>query len=326
MEVETPTLFPAAGGATARPFTSHMDAYGLDMFLRIAPELFLKKLIIAGFERVFEIGKVFRNEGVSAVHHPEFTTVESYAAYEDVEDVKRMTQRLLCSVAEAATGSSKVSVSHAFMTDSARSAAGLQPGEAVEVDFSAPFASVSVPDVLAQHLGRRLPDSRDPAAAQELKALCQSHGVPAEAPFTTARLLDAMISHWIEPTCMQPTFVTDHPIALSPLARAVPGGADATQRFELFVGGRELANAYSELNDPAEQSARFAEQSATRGQDAEAHDKDEDFVAALKCGLPPTGGFGLGVDRLVMLLTGTDHLRDVLAFPITRPLPPPTEA
>ena len=273
---------------------------------------------------MFEIGKVFRNEGVSPVHHPEFTTVESYQAYTDVRGVMDMTQRLLQRVCNAALGSSSTPLRESFMTEAARAhveATGGTPEGGLLVDFEGPYAELHIPTELAQVLGKPLPDSRSDGAAGELLQLCQEHGVPVSPPYTTARLLDSMIGHWLEPRCIQPTFITGHPVALSPLAKQEHPSSDITERFELFVGGREIANAYSELNDPAEQARRFDAQSAAReeGGDEEAHGKDDDFVMALRHGLPPTGGFGLGIDRFVMLLTGAEHLRDVLAFPINRP-------
>ena len=283
----------------------------------------LQQLVVGGFERVFEIGKVFRNEGVSPVHHPEFTSVESYQAYTDVRGVMHMTQRLLAHVCTAALGCSQAPLRPSFMTEAARAWAHGQGGAGggIMVDFAQPFAELHIPTELGKILGRPLPDSRSASAAQELLQLCRQHGVPVAEPHTAARLLDAMIGHWLEPQCIQPTFITGHPVALSPLAKQEHPESDCTERFELFVGGREIANAYSELNDPEEQARRFEAQSSAReeGGDEEAHGKDDDFVAALRHGLPPTGGFGLGIDRFVMLLTGAEHLRDVLAFPINRP-------
>ncbi len=276
---------------------------------------------------MFEIGKVFRNEGVSPVHHPEFTSVESYQAYTDVRGVMHMTQQLLAHVCNAALGSTTVSMRKSFMTEAARQhlaqsdpscAAG---ANSVQVHFEGPFAELHIPTELEKILGCALPDSRAPDATSQLLSLCQQHAVPVSEPHTPARLLDSMIGHWLEPQCIQPTFITGHPVALSPLAKQEHPDADCTERFELFVGGREIANAYSELNDPLEQARRFEAQSHAKEQDGdeEAHGKDDDFVHALRHGLPPTGGFGLGIDRLVMLLTGAEHLRDVLAFPINRP-------
>ncbi len=321
VEVETPILWGNHGGATARPFETQMHAMGgMPLRLRVAPELFLKQLIIGGIDRVFEIGKVFRNEGIDALHNPEFTTVEFYQAYADYQQLMDTTEALIRRVASDVRP-------------------GLIPtqtkdGKTVDIDFEKPFQRVEVVPALEEPIGRALPDLNSEESIPELIAICEDSGVrlPGSAVGAAdtagqiqpnlSQLVDKLVGHFVEPLCVQPTFLLHHPECLSPLAKThptqAPGGV--TERFELFVAGRELCNAYSELNDPDEQRRRFALQDAARlAGDVESQPSDLDYCRALEYGLPPTGGWGMGVDRLVMLLTGSRHMREVLMFPLLRP-------
>ncbi|TYZ68243.1 hypothetical protein PybrP1_009854 [[Pythium] brassicae (nom. inval.)] len=295
VEVETPMLFSAAGGAAAQPFVTASRALGRALFLRIAPELFLKQLVIGGFDRVFEIGKVFRNEGIDATHNPEFTMCEFYQA--EPQDEKS-------AVSQSQDGGGSRPKTYAT----------------VEIDFTPPFRRLPILETLEASLGEKLPDVNSPDAIPLLVALCEKHGVECPPPHTSARIVDALVAHFIEPLCVHPTFVYNHPTCMSPLAKAHRAQPGVTERFELFVAGKELCNAYTELNDPFDQRARFAaqQQDQQRG-DREAHSKDDEFCTALEYGLPPTGGFGLGVDRLAMLLTGNVHIREVILFPAMKP-------
>ncbi|KAG2198455.1 hypothetical protein INT47_004442 [Mucor saturninus] len=306
LEVETPVLSGKAGGANAKPFETHAHALDMDMQLRIAPELYLKQLVIGGMDRVYEIGKQFRNEGIDADHNPEFTTCEFYQAYGNLESLMNDTETLLSEMAEHVCGDTPV-VSRS--------------GDVI--DFKTPFKRINVTDRLAKELGTPLLflDSQD--ALDQLIVLCTIRGVKVSGPLTLSRILDKLISEFIEPECIQPTFLFNHPLALSPLAKDAvdPNGQTVAARFELFVGGKEIVNAYEELNDPNEQRRRFKLQLKDRDDgDLEAPIPDTDFCDALEYGLPPTAGWGMGVDRVVQLLTGASHIREVLAFPVMRPL------
>ncbi|KAJ3176525.1 hypothetical protein HDU87_005219 [Geranomyces variabilis] len=321
LEVETPILSPKPGGATARPFTTTSNALSESnqtLFLRVAPELYLKQLVIGGADRVFEIGKQFRNEEIDSTHNPEFTTCEFYMAYADLEEVMSMTEELLRGAAIAAGGGLQVPYT---TTDDAGTR------HEVEIDFAAPFVRIDVVNELERHMGRKLPDFDAPTAANELISACKELNIPLPSPATIPRLLDRLISHLIEPTLSPaPTFLINHPAPLSPLAKSSSASHSSsssppstrTARFELFIANRELVNAYEELNDPHEQRARFALQAQQRAIDGddEAMPADEGFCDALEWGLPPTTGWGLGIDRLVMLLSGTRRIREVLTFPI----------
>jgi lysyl-tRNA synthetase class 2 len=307
LEVETPILSPQSGGAAAKPFHTHLNAMNMDLKLRIAPELYLKQLVIGGMERVFEIGRIFRNEGIDATHNPEFTSCESYEAYADYNDMMNMTEDLMRFVAKQATGSEKV-----FVGD-------------VEIDFGKPFRRISYLDSIQEAIGETLPQSTDPDCVPKLQEICKRHRVPIDTNAQFARsygyLVDKLLGHFVEHQCIQPTFITDYPIELSPLARNHCDNALITERFEFFVNGKELCNAYTELNDPREQRKRFTQQAKQKiGGDEEAHDMDESFCKALELGLPPTGGWGCGIDRLVMMLTGQTNIRDVLLFPMMKPI------
>lgn len=299
MEVETPMLQIQAGGAAARPFKTHHNALGMDMVLRIAPELFLKRLLVGGFEKVFEVNRNFRNEGLSPRHNPEFTMLEVYEAYADGEAMIRLTEELVMSLAQAVCASTAIHYQ----------------GQAL--NLSAPFRRISMRQAVVELGGVPDPEALDDAA---LARLLPHLSPEARRALTPGKRLEALFGERVEPKLFQPTFITDYPIEISPLAKRKPGRPDLADRFELFIAGREIANGFSELNDPLDQYARFAEQlKAREAGDEEAHGMDEDFVTALLHGMPPAGGMGLGVDRLVMLLTDTASIRDVILFPHMRP-------
>ncbi|CAI5745900.1 unnamed protein product [Peronospora destructor] len=320
MEVETPTLFSAAGGAAAQPFVTNSRALGKKLYLRIAPELFLKQLVIGGFDRVFEIGKVFRNEGIDATHNPEFTMCEFYQAYADYNTLMETAEEMISGIAKDVTGSYKIQYSmDREVTGEAIQAAEDEPS-IVEIDFTPPFKRLSVLETVETCLGEKLPDVNSPDSIPALMELCERHNVDCSKPHTCARLVDKLIAHFIEPMCVNPTFLYNHPTCMSPLAKAHREKEGVTERFELFVAGKELCNAYTELNDPFDQRQRFAAQQADQQRgDSEAQSKDDEFCTALEYGLPPTGGFGIGVDRLVMLLSSKPHIREVILFPAMKP-------
>ncbi|KAG0784803.1 hypothetical protein G6F16_003558 [Rhizopus arrhizus] len=305
LEIETPVLSGNAGGANARPFETRAHALGINMQLRIAPELYLKQLVIGGMDRVYEIGKQFRNEGIDADHNPEFTTCEFYQAYGNLETLMKDTEELLSGMATVICGDAPI------VTKS---------GEAI--DFKAPFKRINVAERLSSVLGSSLSFLEDEDASDQLKTLCKKLNVKLSGPFTVSRVLDRLISDYIEPECIQPTFLYNHPLALSPLAKdADDNGQRVAARFELFVGGKEIVNAYEELNDPEEQRRRFRAQLQERDLgDLEVPLPDMDFCDALEYGLPPTAGWGMGIDRVVQLMTGAGHIREVLAFPVMRPM------
>ncbi len=298
MEVETPVLQPIAGGTTARPFRTHHHALGMDLYLRIALELHLKRLIVGGLERVYEIGRVFRNEGVSTRHNPEFTMLELYQAYADYHDIMRLTEDLVTFVAVAVRGTT------------------VMRWQGREIDLRAPWPRLSMVRELSAR-GFDVLNARTDAAA---RAMATQAGVQLSEAATRGQTIDALVEAILLPTLIQPTFLIDHPVDISPLAKAKAEDPRLTCRFELIIGGMEIANAFSELNDPDEQRLRFEAQAAERerGND-EAHVTDEDFLRALEYGMPPTGGLGVGVDRLAMLLLEADSLRDVILFPHMRP-------
>jgi len=294
VEVETPVLQPVYGGAAAEPFVTRHRALGRTLYLRIADELYLKRLVVGGLDRVYEIGKDFRNEGVDRFHNPEFTMLEFYQAFADYEDMMALVEALLSHLAQAVVGAPRVS------------------WEGQEISLEPPFARLSFVDALGEALGRAPLD----APPEELRAAAKRLGLPGTAPAGAGKLLDKLFGALVQPGLVQPTFVVDHPRAMSPLAKPKRGAPRLAERFELFAAGQELANAFSELNDPLEQSAVFREQSALRSAgDREAHGVDEDYLRALEYGLPPTGGVGVGIDRLVMMLTGCSSIRDVILFP-----------
>lgn len=300
LEVETPVLQPMYGGAAARPFTTHHRALDMPLYLRIADELYLKRLIVGGFERVYEIGHDFRNEGMDRTHNPEFTMLEWYQAYADYIEMLEMVEELVSGMVEECLGGAE----H-------------QRGGTV-LDFARPYQRVSFVAGIQAACGIDVLAAPD----TEMHAYLRTRGEPAErvAELAGARLLDEVFKHALEPTLVQPTFVIDYPKTLSPLAKPHRDDPRLTERFELFVNGTELANAFSELNDPDDQRARFEDQGRQRDAgDEEAHQLDADYVRALEYGMPPTGGVGIGIDRLIMLLTDQASIRDVILFPAMRP-------
>ena len=300
MEVETPMLVANAGGAAARPFETHYNALDEDVKLRISLELYLKRLIVGGLERVYEIGRVFRNEGTDARHNPEFTLMELYQAYTDYNGMMDLTENLYRTVAEKVCGTAVV------------------PYGDVMIDLSKPFERISMVDAVKKYAGV---DFREIKSDEEAKAIADQHHVEYEERHKKGDILSLFFEEFVEEHLVQPTFVIDHPVEISPLTKKKPDDPEYTERFELFITGREMANAYSELNDPIDQRARFEAQEALLAQgDEEANHTDEDFLNALSIGMPPTGGIGFGIDRMVMLLTNSAAIRDVLLFPTMKPL------
>lgn len=301
IEVETPMMHRIPGGATARPFRTHHNALGLDLFLRIAPELYLKKLLVGGYDRVYEINKNFRNEGISAKHNPEFTMLEFYISYKDYNYLMDFTEELLPHICMEINGSRQVPF-------------GGEEGETI--DFTPPWPRVTMMDAMIKE-GVDPAVFTDPARAVEF---AREKKIDIEKKASHAKVLDEIFSKLVEPGLVQPVFITDYPVELSPLAKRKKDDPGLVERFELFIGGREIANAFSELNDPADQKGRFMEQVTAREQgDEEANYMDEDFVRALEYGMPPAAGEGIGIDRLFMLLTDTASIRDVILFPQLRP-------
>jgi lysyl-tRNA synthetase class 2 len=304
LEVETPMMQPIAGGALARPFVTHHNALDMRLYLRIAPELYLKRLLVGGMERVYEINRNFRNEGISTQHNPEFTMLEFYQAYSNYLELMTMTEEMLSEVARQVTGGEQVT----YGDDT--------------ISFAAPFRRLRMRGAVAEEASRRLgrevaeSELRDLASS---RALARQLGVELEPNMGPGKITAAVFEALWEPSLVQPTFVYDFPTEVSPLSKQKPDDPDTVERFELYAGGFELANAFSELNDPAEQRRRFEQQLAERQKgDAEAHAMDEDYVRALEYGMPPAGGEGVGIDRLVMLLTDSHSIRDVILFPLMR--------
>ncbi|MEA4911646.1 MAG: lysine--tRNA ligase [Oscillospiraceae bacterium] len=301
LEVETPVLHTVAGGASARPFITHHNTLDIDMYLRIALELHLKRLIVGGFDKVYEIGRVFRNEGMDVRHNPEFTMLELYEAFADYEDIMDLTEDLIRFVARAVLG------------EDARTTL-----DGVEYDLNKPFLRLSMTDAVKRDAGV---DFDAVATLDEAKALAKQHGIEVLDRHGKGDVLNLFFEKYCEDKLVEPTFITGHPVEISPLAKKDPTHPGYTERFELFIGGREYANAFSELNDPIDQRERFTRQAQLKALgDDEACDIDEDFLTALEYGMPPTGGLGIGVDRLVMLLTGAPSIRDVLLFPTMKPI------
>ncbi|KAK5580253.1 hypothetical protein RB653_000268 [Dictyostelium firmibasis] len=307
LEVDTPILSTNVGGANAKPFKTHSNSLNLDLFLRISPELFLKQLIISGFDKVFEIGKQFRNEGIDLTHNPEFTTCEFYQAYADYETMMTMTEELLSGMVYDTLGTYEVP---------------LPSNPEIKINFKGPYKRINFIDKIQELTGRQLPkDLVSYDCIPDLLDICDSNNIKCKEPYTPTRILDEMASTLLEPLCIQPTFIQDHPLAMSPLAKIHRDSSQRTERFELFVGGKELVNAYSELNDPKEQRKRFLAQSMDRTTgDEEAQILDESFCNALELALPPTGGWGLGIDRLCMLFSNTTTIKDVILFPTMKPI------
>ena len=301
VEVETPVLHPLPGGAAARPFVTRHEALNADLYLRVAPELYLKRLVVGGMERVYEIGRVFRNEGISTRHNPEFTLLELYWAYADHSDIMELTEHLVAGVADEVCGSTTVAY------------------DGRDVDLAPPWRRATMEEVIAEHSGV---EARLDWGPDELADLCDRLGIEIEPGWGPGKLLLEIYEKSAEPNLWGPVFVTDYPAEVSPLSRRHRSRPGYTERFEAIVAGRELCNAFSELVDPDEQRSRFEAQAELRAAgDDEAMVVDEDYLRSLEYGLPPTGGLGIGVDRLVMLLTDTQTIRDVVLFPTLRPDP-----
>jgi lysyl-tRNA synthetase class 2 len=298
VEVETPMLHPIPGGATAKPFVTHHNALDKDFYLRVAPELNLKRLLVGGFERVFEINRSFRNEGMDHSHNPEFTMLEAYQAYTDSNGIADFTRELIQAACLAANGTLQISY------------------QGQEIDLSGQWPKHTMIELVSQAAGEDVSFSRD---LKELKALANCNGIATQPEWGKGKIIAELFDKLVEPTLIQPTFVAEHPLETSPLAKKMPGDANVTDRFELFIGGCEYANLFSELNDPVDQRQRFAAQTAAKAAgDEEAMGYDEDYIRALEYGMPPAGGVGIGIDRLVMLLTDSESIRDVLLFPHMR--------
>jgi lysyl-tRNA synthetase class 2 len=299
MEVETPMLHQIPGGAAAKPFKTHHNALGCDLYLRIAPELYLKRLIIGGLERVYEINKSFRNEGISVKHNPEFMMLEAYQAYADYNDMMDLTETLINGVVEEITGSTKIIY------------------QETELEFARPWRRITMIEAIKMYTGK---DVSFDMSLKDLKVIAAGLDVELKPHLKQGGVITEIYEKHVEHEIIQPTFVLDYPLETSPLARKKTEDPNLTERFELIIAGREVANAFSELTDPQDQQARFQEQLKNReAGDEEAHELDEDYVEALEYGMPPTGGLGIGIDRLVMLVTDSASIRDVILFPQLKP-------
>ena len=302
LEVETPMLATIAGGASARPFITHHNTLDLDMFLRIAPELYLKRCIVAGFEKVYELGRTFRNEGMSVRHNPEFTMIELYQAFADYNDMMELTENMVAEVCKKVNGTTKVTY------------------QGTEIDFMPPWRRITMVDAVKEYAGV---DFKEISSNEEAQAIAKEKHLEFPKPLNTVtkgEVLNALYEEFCEEHMIQPTFIIDYPVEISPLTKKKRGDEMFTERFEGFVFGRELCNAYSELNDPIVQRERFAQQEKERELgDDEAYMIDEEFMSALETGMPPTGGLGIGIDRLIMFLTDSASIRDVILFPTMKP-------
>jgi len=303
LEVDTPILSPIAGGAAAKPFITHHNALDIDMYLRIATELYLKRLIVAGFEKVYEMGKNFRNEGVSVRHNPEFTCIELYQAYSDYNDMMEIMENMIAYVCEKVNGTTKVMY------------------EGTEIDFKPPWRRITMVDAVKEYAGV---DFNEIKTDEEAQAIAKEKHLEFPKPLdkvTKGEVLNMLFEEYGESNLIQPTFLVDYPVEISPLTKKKRGNEAFTERFEGFVYGREVCNAYSELNDPIVQRQRFEQQAKEREYgDDEAYMMDEEFMSALETGMPPTGGLGIGIDRMIMFLTDSSSIRDVLLFPTMKPV------
>ena len=300
LEVETPMLVSNAGGAAARPFETHFNALDEDFKLRISLELYLKRLIVGGLERVYEIGRVFRNEGLDTRHNPEFTLMELYQAYTDYHGMMDLTENLYRHVAQEVLGTTKITFN------------------GIEMDLGKPFERITMLDAVKKYSGV---DFNEIKTLEEARAVAKEHKIEYEERHKKGDILNLFFEEYAEEHLIQPTFVMDHPVEISPLTKKKPENPDYVERFEFFMNGWEMANAYSELNDPIDQRERFKAQEEQLAQgDEEANTTDEDFLRALEIGMPPTGGIGFGIDRMCMLLTDSPAIRDVLLFPTMKPL------
>lgn len=300
LEVETPILSPIAGGANARPFATHHNALDIDMYLRIANELYLKRLIVGGFEKVYEMGRMFRNEGMSPKHNPEFTNIELYQAYVDYEEMMRITENLFAYVAEKTLGTSVINY------------------QGTELDLTPPWRRLDMADAVKEFTGV---DFSTINTDEEARAVAKAKGLEVDSNMTRGHIISEMFEEFCEEHLIQPTFVTGHPVEISPLAKRNPDDPRKTNRFEAFINKWELANAFSELNDPIDQRQRFEDQVKQKESgDDEAHPMDTDFLNAIEVGLPPTGGLGIGIDRMIILLTNQPSIRDILLFPTMKPI------
>ena len=300
LEVETPILSTVAGGANARPFTTHHNTLDLDMYMRIANELYLKRLIVGGFDKVYEMGRMFRNEGMSPKHNPEFTNIELYEAYADYEDMMVLTEELIAHVAEKTLGTTKINY------------------QGVDLDLTPPWKRMDMADAIKEFVGV---DFSEIDTDEEAIKIAKAKGIEVKKGMTRGHIISEMFEEFCEAHLIQPTFITGHPVEVSPLAKRNPEDPRKTNRFEAFINTWEIANAFSELNDPIDQRKRFEDQVKQKESgNHEAHPMDNDFINAIEVGLPPTGGLGIGIDRMIIILTNQPSIRDVLLFPTMRPI------